>query len=230
MCHAVFVKMDLDGSGTLDRKEFEQVMMVLFGNVLLPVIFQYSVTLLIGPLLAPVILNGIGTAFRFTVAQLSQLDQYHALNVLFHGGLVILATIWHVLWHRLILSYTPTMLQTMAGFLMRQIGKIPDSIWNMLPLTFLSTILALVVVPHSLMKIDDFFKRSQGQTAVVTDTIAALSGKKFINGMPLNTSIQPPPPTATALRTTGPTKIASKGTTSAPTASMTRKSQKVKLK
>jgi hypothetical protein len=208
--------------------------MVLFGNVLLPVLFQYSMTLLIGPLIAPVILNGIITAFRFTVAELSQLDEYHAMHMLFHGGLAILATIWHVLWHTLILSYTPTTLQTMAGCLMRQICKIPDSVWKMLPLTFLSTILALVVVPHSLMKIDDFFKRSPRQTPAVTATIAASSGEMLVNGMPINASMKPTPPTATALTTTttGPTRIMStnKGTPSPTTSSMTRKSQKVKLK
>jgi hypothetical protein len=46
-CHAVFQKMDLDGSGTLDFDEFQQVMSVLFSNILLRVIAQWSLTIMV---------------------------------------------------------------------------------------------------------------------------------------------------------------------------------------
>jgi hypothetical protein len=46
-CHAVFQKMDLDGSGHLDFDEFQQVMSVLFGNILLRVLAQWSLTIMV---------------------------------------------------------------------------------------------------------------------------------------------------------------------------------------
>jgi hypothetical protein len=46
-CHAVFQKMDLDGSGRLDFDEFQQVMSVLFSNILLRVIAQWSLTIMV---------------------------------------------------------------------------------------------------------------------------------------------------------------------------------------
>ena len=55
--HVVFKKMDADDSGTLDKEEFEHVMMILFGNVLFRIVIQYSLTLLIVPLLAQLILD-----------------------------------------------------------------------------------------------------------------------------------------------------------------------------
>jgi Ca2+-binding EF-hand superfamily protein len=46
-CHAVFQKMDLDGSGHLDYDEFQQVMSVLFGNIVLRVLAQWSLTIMV---------------------------------------------------------------------------------------------------------------------------------------------------------------------------------------
>jgi Ca2+-binding EF-hand superfamily protein len=46
-CHAVFQKFDLDRSGHLDFDEFQQVMSVLFSNILLRVIAQWSLTIMV---------------------------------------------------------------------------------------------------------------------------------------------------------------------------------------
>jgi hypothetical protein len=39
--------MDLDGSGLLDHEEFQEVMSVLFGNIVLRVIAQWSLTIMV---------------------------------------------------------------------------------------------------------------------------------------------------------------------------------------
>lgn len=49
MSCCVFVKMDFNKSGTLDKEEFRQVMMVVFGNVILQVIVQWAMTIMIVP-------------------------------------------------------------------------------------------------------------------------------------------------------------------------------------
>ena len=36
---------------------------------------------------------------------------------------------------------------------------IPDSVWNAVPLTLVSTILGIVVVPWCIFQVDDFFQR-----------------------------------------------------------------------
>ena len=38
------------------------------------------------------------------------------------------------------------------------VDKIPDSVWSTIPLTLISTILSMMIVPWTLMKIDDFFQ------------------------------------------------------------------------
>jgi hypothetical protein len=46
-CGAIFQKFDADGSGELNRQEFHKIMGVLFGNVLLRVLAQWSLTLMV---------------------------------------------------------------------------------------------------------------------------------------------------------------------------------------
>lgn len=43
-------------------------------------------------------------------------------------------------------------------FVLKPLREIPQEKWGSLPLTFLSTILALIIVPYSILKTDDFFQ------------------------------------------------------------------------
>lgn len=160
-CHSVFVMMDADNSGCLDREEFRNVMMVLFGNVLLRVLAQWSMTLIIVPLVAQRILDAIYYSygaimqFIYNLDERSDLADYIELS--FEHGM------------ECIQQQTPPFFLTTWDRMQAVVELIPESVWNTVPLTLLSTILGILVVPWLLFKIDDFFQslanKRRGQTA-----------------------------------------------------------------
>lgn len=157
-CHAVFTKMDADQSGSLDKDEFEAVMMVLFGNVMTRVAIQYACTLLIVPMIAQAVLDGLIWLSHWAYDEITTLDeQYDFANT-------IELTIEDIgaqavgLWQ----DNVPATIQDGAGVALAQlkewIDMVPESVWNTIPLTLLSTILSLMLIPWSLLKIDAFFQ------------------------------------------------------------------------
>lgn len=153
-CHDVFTKMDVDQSGSLDREEFDAVMMVLFGNVLLRVLFQYACTLLIVPLIAQTILTGIVRGIKTSYQFVSSLDEHSLIADVVE---VELEQVWEDVTTRL-RDLMPEQVHKLGTFLWKYIDAVPSSVWNTIPLTLLSTILSLMIIPWSLMKIDDFFQ------------------------------------------------------------------------
>lgn len=149
-CLAFFHKMDIDHSGSLDQDEFHCVMGVLFGNVLLRVLAQWSLTLMIVPLLAQTALNAIYATVRATAAFVANLDEHS--SVADSIELTVEGT-WQCL-----VDTTPDAIVTMVEQLHHYLSFVPDSVWNSIPLTLLSTLLGLVVVPWTLFQIDDFFQ------------------------------------------------------------------------
>jgi EF-hand domain pair len=170
---AMFAKVDVDGSGTLSREEFDAVMMVLFGNALLRVAFQYSCTIVLVPLLAQQLLSlVVWMLTKIIVTIVNTLDEQT-------GG--DLGDSFDDAWDKfttLVLSVTPTRFWDNAvvstlfhGF----IQKVPASVWNAIPLTLVSTILSMMLIPWSLMKIDDYFqaladRKKLGKTTTTTTT------------------------------------------------------------
>ena len=143
--------MDTDGSGHLDRDEFEAVMMVLFGNVMMRVAIQYACTLLIVPLIAQAVLTGFNWLVDMTSIILLTLDEHNFVEL----------TIEHVWRHAMHFwsSKLPSVVHKTGDVVHGWVQAIPDSVWNTIPLTLLSTVLSLMLVPWSLLQIDDFFQR-----------------------------------------------------------------------
>jgi hypothetical protein len=146
--------MDKDKSGALDKEEFEQVMMVLFGNVLLRVVFQYSCTLMIVPLVAQAILGFLARSCTATLRFLQNMDQHSQLADTFE---LLLERVWDVS-TSFLGRVTPNMVQSMGSKIAGLVQSVPSKVWTALPLTLLSTVLGLMIVPWSLMKIDDWFQ------------------------------------------------------------------------
>lgn len=149
-CQKVFKAMDEDGSGTLDQEEFAQVMMVLFSNVLLRVMAQWSLTLMIVPLVAQYILDAIYWLIAKVYEIVTELDEHAEI---FNEIELAIEGAWA--W---VLEKTPPFILTAASTVKQGLDYVPDSVWNTIPLTLLSTILGLLVVPWTIMKIDDFFQ------------------------------------------------------------------------
>lgn len=149
-CKEFFEKMDRDRSGTLDQSEFNQVMTVLFGNVLIRVLTQWSMTLIIVPLVANLILDGIQGSVFWMLTFISNLDEHSSVADKIE---VSLETSWQCL-----AATTPAPLVHLLTQLRETLSFVPESIWESIPLTFISTVLGLVVVPWLLLQIDSIFQ------------------------------------------------------------------------
>lgn len=150
--------MDADQSGSLDKEEFEAVMMVLFGNVMTRVAIQYACTLLIVPMIAQALLDGLYWLSGKTYEQITTLDEHYdlanTLELTLENAWAQATEFWQ--------EKVPGTLQEGAGAagaqLQEWIDLVPDSVWNTIPLTLLSTVLSLMLIPWSLLKIDAFFQ------------------------------------------------------------------------
>jgi hypothetical protein len=146
--------MDQDGSGTLDKEEFEAVMMVLFGNVMMRVLIQYACTLIVVPMIAQLLLDGIAWCIHYAYQTIATLDEhYHLADVVevrMEQIWVLAITFWS--------DKVPPVAHTVGASISGCLDSVPDSVWNTIPLTLLSTILSLMLIPWSLMKIDDLFQ------------------------------------------------------------------------
>ena len=56
-------------------------------------------------------------------------------------------------------------LQPVLRQALAQLEMVPESVWESLPLTVISTVLSLIIIPWSLLKIDDFFQNMADQSA-----------------------------------------------------------------
>jgi EF hand len=153
-CHSVFQKMDVDQSGNLDRDEFDNVMCVLFGNVLLRVLFQYACTLMLVPILAQYIYNGFVFLVVTITTYLASLDDDWKFAIQLHAQLDLIVATISTFVEDMIPGFVQTAYITITGY----IDQIPDSVWDTIPITLLSTILSLMIIPWSLLQIDDFFQ------------------------------------------------------------------------
>lgn len=146
--------MDQDKSGSLDKEEFEAVMMVLFGNVMLRVAFQYACTLLIVPLIAKSFLDGVIWIIYAIYGFVSTLDEHSQLAD------VVEVSMEHI-WKEAVTFWSsrmPLVFLSAGSTFSGWIDAIPESVWNTIPLTLISTLLSMMLIPWSLMKIDDFFQ------------------------------------------------------------------------
>ena len=177
--HDIFCKMDVDQSGSLDRDEFLQVMVVLCSNVLTRVMVQCenrfmvlmflllswlltlshllirlypigSMTLIIVPLVAQYILDALYYVNDHFWAFLTALDEYSPMMDRFE--------LWVEGVRDDILEKLPSVLVTLYHNIALVIDKVPNSVWNTLPLTLLSCILGCLAVPYTIIKIDDYFQ------------------------------------------------------------------------
>ena len=182
----------MDNSGTLDKEEFEQVMMILFGNVLFRIVIQYSLTLIIVPLFAQMILDVLYQLSHKTCTWYEIISKYYMsivetmansssrtiggsidgedgdekIMLLFVSGTypMLKFVAWVVgqigmIAYKIYLSVVPYFIQVIIDFMFRTINSIPTRVWNTLDITFLSTVLGILVVPYCLTKIDNLLQR-----------------------------------------------------------------------
>ncbi|GKY97004.1 hypothetical protein MPSEU_000659200 [Mayamaea pseudoterrestris] len=145
-CQAIFDKFDIDENGFLDREEFGKVVVLMFSNVLFRVAVQWSMTILIVPVVAREILDGAGLVYACIMNALAVWSEQYWII-----GMVYRFLAW-LLWR--------CFLMLPAGVFMLLDAcndvklAIPRRIWNNMPLTLLSTMLGVSLVPLLVFKID----------------------------------------------------------------------------
>jgi hypothetical protein len=151
----VFQKRDVDGSGSLDREEFGEVIAVLFGNVMSRVIAQWSLTLIIVPMVAKLVLDFLYWLVIDVIGEaIVNLEDYEAIEYIFVTRChQIGAWLCHQipdLW----LTQGVKVISKVQGML----EMVPDSVWDTVPVTLISCILGCLAVPYIIFRIDDFFQ------------------------------------------------------------------------
>jgi len=126
------------------------VMSVLCGNVLTRVVVQWSLTLMIVPLVAQVLLDGFVWGFAFVWDQIMEIDQIDNLED-------TVACQIHAYSDR-ILEHVPDFVIQIGTRFKVVLDMIPDSVWDSIPVTLISCVLGCLVVPYIIFKIDDFFQ------------------------------------------------------------------------
>uniref|UniRef100_A0A7S3L6T8 EF-hand domain-containing protein n=1 Tax=Amphora coffeiformis TaxID=265554 RepID=A0A7S3L6T8_9STRA len=155
---AVFRDMDTDDSGELDREEFRRVIVYLFGNVLIRVMVQWSMTLLIVPLVAQYILDAIYATTDAVYHIITTMDENFWLAD------QIELTVEYA-WATFV-SVLPAAILTACRFVGHYLEMVPESVWNSIPLTLLSTVLGIAVVPYIIFRIDEFFTQMARNNAI----------------------------------------------------------------
>jgi hypothetical protein len=119
---------------------------------------------LVVPFLARTILDGI----LFVMAEISQaianLDEQSNLANSTEIFLESTAS-WCV-------DQTPEPFVLLTSKITHVMNQIPDAVWSAVPLTILSTILGICVVPWTIFQIDDFFQRIADRKAARTAAAA----------------------------------------------------------
>lgn len=154
-CNAVFQQMDLDGSGALDKDEFAKVMMVLFGNVFIRVIVQWHLTIIFVPMIAKFAIFFVTYLYALAMKTLQDLDEYHQMRQAY--DLTDDETIIGKIWERNVNVGIRVALGLIGKSCNYVFQFVPSSFWATLPVTILSTILGMIVVPYVIFRVDDFF-------------------------------------------------------------------------
>lgn len=147
-CKAMFQKFDSTGTGGLDRGEFRRVVMVLFGNILARVFVQYTLTIIVVPLVAKSVLEFLTwDSQRFwdfwtKPKAVRQLGRELTLDYFMD---------WSV-------ASMPSTRRTFFTKLYYFVRVGSDEFWETFPLTFMTILLGLVIAPFGLYYFDDLFQ------------------------------------------------------------------------
>jgi len=154
-CEKIFDRMDVDHSGELDREEFEEVMQIVCAQVFSRVIIQWSMTLMVVPMIAQLIIKMLISMNNVAWGFWMEIDEFDPMR----------ATISNVsskVWNK-ILSFTPGFIQTILGMTVGKVddvwAKVPDGIKETLPVTLMSCILSCLLVPYIIYKMDEYHEQ-----------------------------------------------------------------------
>lgn len=143
----IFTLMDTDDSKSLDREEFGMVMTLLCSQIISRVFVQLGATLLIVPFVAQYVLDFCGDLAWLMQVMLIRVDDADDLSDRLWG--YAMSVLDFIL---------PAGIKNCLAFVMNMISEIvPDEFVRSLPLTMISCILGILLVPWMLYKVDSYF-------------------------------------------------------------------------
>ena len=167
-CRQMMQQMDTDGSGELNRDEFRRVMVLLFSNVLLRVMILWTATIVLVPLLAKYILEGIFLVVSLIQRALTQMETIPSPLIAWPRHVIALSVTYVVSLIKWMTSFVVSALlphpflvigTKFGQFIVFLVSKVPSSVWATIPPTLISTIISVVAVPWVLLNVDEFFAK-----------------------------------------------------------------------
>lgn len=144
----IFRLLDSDNSGTLTREEFGTVMKILYSQVFTRIVIQWTLTLLIVPVVTQYIIKY--TLLLCWIAHEFWKDIDDDLDP-------IQRLLWKV-WD-LFLYITPRQLDRSGELICILFAKIPGGVWKTMPYTIITVAQTSVVLPLALNRVENFFRR-----------------------------------------------------------------------
>lgn len=152
----IFEKLDTNKDGSLDKEEFRSVLALLMGNVVSRITFQFLCTLLVVPFLASTIFEKSLDAFEIFR------EKYQPLIVVALGLDLISKYVNETAQRMEIAEIVSVPADFVAekfdALVLQPIAAIPEETLEDLPVMVLSSIIAMIIVPYSIVKTDDFFR------------------------------------------------------------------------
>lgn len=144
----MFQKFDSTGTGGLDRGEFRRVMIVLFGNIFARVFVQYTLTIIVVPLVAKRVLEFLTWDSQGFWDYWTKPKDLRRMGAEFTMDYFV---DWSV-------ASMPSTRRTFVSKVYRFCRVGSDEFWDTFPLTFMTILLGLVIAPFALYYFDDLFQ------------------------------------------------------------------------
>jgi len=145
----IFLLMDTDNSGTLNKEEFTTVMKILYSQVFTRIIIQWGLTLMIVPVISQYIIE-YATSFYWMAHEF-----WKGIN----DGIDPIELQLRKAW-ALLLYLTPWWMDAMGEFLWTSLCRVPKGVWRSVPLTMLTLAQTSVALPFAIHRVEDFFLRA----------------------------------------------------------------------
>ncbi|KAL3779509.1 hypothetical protein HJC23_011145 [Cyclotella cryptica] len=145
----IFHLLKSDDDDTLDREEFAVVIKILYSQVLSRIVIQWTLTLIIVPILSQYIIKYTNLAFWIAHEFWKDIDD----------ELDPIQRLLYKLW-LCFLTITPNWLDSVGRSFARLLCMVPWETWESLPKMILTSLLVFVAVPYALNHVEDFFRRA----------------------------------------------------------------------
>jgi len=160
---SLFRKLDTNRDGSLDKTEFRNVLVLLMGNVVARIVFQFVCMLVIVPLVAATVLESVGRGWTTLAGIVVPLwERYEPLVEVALGWDLVkkysAAALGYLQSIEPLHAAGSAVAELWESFVAAPVRDIPQDTWDSLPLTMVSTMLSLMIVPMAILRTDGAFQ------------------------------------------------------------------------